>query len=48
MTALNDGWFTEVFQDQGTAFSLQVKKKLHENKPSSRNWKSGKPKPSAT
>ncbi|WP_300498223.1 polyamine aminopropyltransferase [Marinobacter sp.] len=30
MTALNDGWFTEVFQDQGTAFSLQVKKKLHE------------------
>ncbi|MEC7815074.1 MAG: polyamine aminopropyltransferase [Pseudomonadota bacterium] len=30
MTALNDGWFTEVFQDQGTAFSLQVKRKLHE------------------
>ncbi len=30
MTALNEGWFTEVFQDQGTAFSLQVKRKLHE------------------
>ncbi|KPQ28713.1 MAG: spermidine synthase [Marinobacter excellens HL-55] len=30
MTALNEGWFTEVFQDQGTAFSLQVKAKLHE------------------
>lgn len=30
MSALNDGWFTEVFQDQGTAFSLQVKQKLHE------------------
>src|SRR5690554_2445613 len=30
MTALNEGWFTEVFQDQGTAFSLQVKGKLHE------------------
>lgn len=24
------GWFTEFFQDQGTAFSLQVKSKLHE------------------
>src|SRR5690554_6144457 len=30
MTVLNEGWFTEVFQDQGTAFSLQVKGKLHE------------------
>ncbi|KKN56322.1 hypothetical protein LCGC14_0573260, partial [marine sediment metagenome] len=30
MTTLNDNWFTEVFQDQGTAFSLQVKQKLHE------------------
>lgn len=32
MTALNDTWFTEVFQDEGTAFSLKVKKKLHEEK----------------
>ncbi len=24
------GWFTEIFQDQGTGFSLQVKSKLHE------------------
>ncbi len=24
------GWFTETFQDEGTAFSLQVKNKLHE------------------
>jgi len=30
MTALNEGWFTEVFQDQGTAFSLKVRRKLHE------------------
>lgn len=30
MTTLNNNWFTEVFQDQGTAFSLQVKQKLHE------------------
>ncbi|MBS3805180.1 MAG: polyamine aminopropyltransferase [Oleiphilaceae bacterium] len=30
MTELNDGWFTEVFQDQGTAFSLKVKRKLHQ------------------
>jgi spermidine synthase len=30
MTELNDGWFTEVFQDQGTAFSLKIKSKLHE------------------
>jgi spermidine synthase len=30
MTDLNDGWFTEIFQDHGTAFSLKVTKKLHE------------------
>jgi len=30
MTVLNEGWFTEVFQDHGTAFSLKVKSKLHE------------------
>ncbi|WP_020405896.1 polyamine aminopropyltransferase [Hahella ganghwensis] len=24
------GWFTEIFQDQGTGFSLQIKSKLHE------------------
>lgn len=30
MTALNEGWFTEIFQDEGTAFSLKVKGKLHE------------------
>ena len=24
------GWFTEIFQDQGTGFSLQVQSKLHE------------------
>ena len=30
MTALNDEWFTEVFQDEGTAFSLKVKGKVHE------------------
>lgn len=30
MTMQSNDWFTEVFQDQGTAFSLQVKKKLHE------------------
>ncbi|WP_166262319.1 polyamine aminopropyltransferase [Marinobacter salicampi] len=32
MAELNDGWFTEVFQDQGTAFSLKIKRKLHEEK----------------
>lgn len=30
MTDLNQGWFTEVFQNEGTAFSLKVKRKLHE------------------
>jgi spermidine synthase len=30
MTALNDEWFTEIFQDEGTAFSLKVKGKVHE------------------
>lgn len=30
MTALNEGWFTEIFQDQGTAFSLKINRKLHE------------------
>ncbi len=30
MTTLNDGWFTEVFQNEGTAFSLKVRGKLHE------------------
>lgn len=30
MTALNDGWFTEIFQNEGTAFSLKVKGKVHE------------------
>ena len=30
MSSLDNNWFTEVFQDQGTAFSLQVKRKLHE------------------
>ena len=30
MAELNDGWFTEIFQDHGTAFSLKVTKKLHE------------------
>ncbi|MDC0661356.1 polyamine aminopropyltransferase [Marinobacter sp. SS21] len=30
MTTLNDGWFTEVFQNEGTAFSLKVRNKLHE------------------
>lgn len=30
MSSLNEGWFTEVFQDEGTAFSLKVKSKLHE------------------
>ncbi len=30
MTALNESWFTEIFQDQGTAFSLQINRKLHE------------------
>lgn len=30
MTALNDDWFTEIFQDEGTAFSLKVKGKVHE------------------
>lgn len=32
MTTLPDGWFTEVFQNEGTAFSLKVKAKLHEEK----------------
>ncbi len=27
---LGNGWFTEVFQDQGTAFGLELNKKLHE------------------
>ncbi|ARU54985.1 spermidine synthase [Oleiphilus messinensis] len=27
---LSTGWFTEVFQNEGTAFSLKVKAKLHE------------------
>lgn len=30
MTALNDQWFTEIFQNEGTAFSLKVKGKVHE------------------
>lgn len=30
MTTLNEGWFTEVFQNEGTAFSLKVRQKLHE------------------
>lgn len=30
MTQLSEGWFTEVFQNQGTAFSLKVTGKLHE------------------
>lgn len=30
MAALDDQWFTEVFQDEGTAFSLKVRRKLHE------------------
>lgn len=30
MTALNDHWFTEIFQDEGTAFSLKVKGRLHQ------------------
>ena len=30
MTTLNEGWFTEVFQNEGTAFSLKVREKLHE------------------
>ncbi|MDX1457663.1 MAG: polyamine aminopropyltransferase [Marinobacter sp.] len=30
MSTLNDGWFTEVFQNEGTAFSLKVRSKLHE------------------
>ena len=34
MSALDNNWFTEVFQDQGTAFSLQVKRKLHEEQTS--------------
>lgn len=29
MAQLNDGWFTEVFQDEGTAFSLKVRGRLH-------------------
>ena len=30
MTLLNSSWFSEIFQDQGIAFSLQIKQKLHE------------------
>ncbi|PAV25441.1 spermidine synthase [Tamilnaduibacter salinus] len=30
MPSLDDQWFTEVFQDEGTAFSLKVTRKLHE------------------
>jgi len=30
MSELIPGWFTEIFQDQGTGFSLQVQSKLHE------------------
>lgn len=30
MAQLIDGWFTEVFQQEGTGFSLQIKAKLHE------------------
>jgi len=30
MTLDSDQWFTEVFQNEGTAFSLQIKEKLHE------------------
>lgn len=30
MSSLNEDWFTEIFQDEGTAFSLKVKSKLHE------------------
>ena len=29
MTQLNDDWFTEVFQDEGTAFSLKIRGRLH-------------------
>ena len=29
---LNDEWFTEIFEDSGTAFSLKIKQKLHEEK----------------
>lgn len=32
MATLSDGWFTETFQNEGTAFSLKVKAKLHEEK----------------
>ena len=30
MAQLNDDWFTEVFQDEGTAFSLKIRGRLHE------------------
>ncbi len=30
MTLDNNQWFTEQFQNEGTAFSLQIKRKLHE------------------
>lgn len=30
MSGLNEHWFTEIFQDEGTAFSLKVKGKVHE------------------
>jgi spermidine synthase len=29
---LNDEWFTEIFDDSGTAFSLKIRQKLHEEK----------------
>lgn len=47
MTTLSDGWFTEVFQNEGTAFSLKVKAKLHEEKVNISFWKSTTPRPSA-
>ena len=30
--SLNKEWFTEIFEDSGTAFSLKIKQKLHEEK----------------
>ncbi|WP_369603010.1 polyamine aminopropyltransferase [Hahella sp. SMD15-11] len=30
MSEIMPGWFTEIFQDEGTGFSLKIKKKLHE------------------
>ncbi len=29
MAQLNEGWFTEIFQDEGTAFSLKIRGRLH-------------------